>query len=178
MIHLFTNFAVEAETKSGIGALGLDVKSFLFQLITFGLVLLLLRKYVYYKLIDTLDARRDAVLGSLDQAKKATEELGRAEAKVEALLVEARKEAGDIVSTAHKEAVVMVEAAEEKSRKKAEHLVSEARAQLEQDVLKARAELKHETKALVAMATEKIIGQKLTGSADEKLIEDALKAGQ
>lgn len=179
MTHLLHNLAAETakveEKAGGISALGLDLKLFLFQLITFVLVLLILRKFVYGKLVDTLEARRTAVIASLDQAKQAAEDLGKAEEKIQALLVEARQEASDIVATAHKEAVAMVEAAEEKSRKKAEHLVTEARATLEQDILKARTELKRETKQLVAQATEKIIGQKLNSAADEKLIEAALK---
>jgi F-type H+-transporting ATPase subunit b len=173
VITLLTQFG--SEEAGGLSSLGLNVKAFLFQLITFVLVLVLLRKYVYSKLVDTLEERRTAVIDSLDQAKKAAEDLEKAEANVEALLVEARQEAADIVATAHKEAVVMVETAEEKSRKKAEHLVSEARAQLEQDVLKARDELKRETKTLVALATERIIGLKLTSTGDEALIEQAIK---
>ena len=178
MINLLTQFASETapavEASGGISALGLDVKAFLFQLITFVLVLALLRKYVYGNLINTLEARRQTVLDSLEQAKKAADDLQGTEEKIESLLAEARRESSDIVATAHKEAAVMVEDAEVKARKKAEHIVADAKSQLDQEILKARVELKKETKALVAQATEAIIGQKLTGAADEKLIEKAL----
>jgi F-type H+-transporting ATPase subunit b len=162
------------EPTGGIAALGLDAKAFVFQLLTFILVLLFLRKYVYGKLVDTLEARRTEVLGSLEAAKQATDDLEKAEAKIEKLLAEARQESADIVATAHKEAVALVEEAESKAQKKAEHIVHEAKAELDGEVLKARTVLQKEAKALVAEATEKIIGQKLTGPADEKLIEQAL----
>ena len=93
---------------------------------------------------------------------------------IKKLLAEARQESADIVATAHKEATAMVTEAESRAQKKAEHIVTEAKAQLDGEVLKARTALRAETKSLVADATEKIIGQKLTGANDEKLIEKAL----
>lgn len=178
MITSLTQFAAEAaheESTGGIAALGIDLKAFVFQLITFVAVLLFLKKFVYHKLVDTLEERRSAVVGSLEAAKQAAEDLGKAEEKVSKLLAEAKKESADIVATAHKEAANMLEEAEAKSRKKAEAIVAEARTQLDGDILKARTQLQKETKALVAQATEKIIGQKLDGAADERLIEQALK---
>ena len=175
MITTLIQFGSEQSSSGGLSSLGINAKGFLFQLITFVMVMLLLKKYVYGKLVDTLEARRQTVLGSLEEAKKAAEELQDTEAKIEKLLVEARQESADIVATAHKEAVAMVEEAETKAQKKAEHIITEAKGQLDQEILKARAELKKETKTLVALATEQIIGQKLTGAMDEKLIEQALK---
>lgn len=178
MITQLTQFAAEeahaSEQAGGIAALGLDLKAFVFQLITFVLVLLFLKKFVYSKLVDTLEERRNAVVGSLEAAKQAAEDLSKAEEKVEKLLAEARQESADIVAIAHKEAAAMVEEAETKARKKADTIVADAKSQLDSEILKARTQLQKETKALVAEATEKIIGQKLTGAADEKLIEKAL----
>lgn len=178
MITQLTQFAAEStehvEAAGGLGALGINAKGFLFQLITFVMVMLLLKKYVFGKLVDTLEERRQAVIGSLEQAKQAAAELENAEEKIEKLLAEARQESADIVATAHKEAVALVDDAEAKATKKAEHIVHEAKGQLDQEILKARELLKKETKSLVAAATESIIRQKLTSAADEKLIEEAL----
>lgn len=180
MITSLLQFAAEAghveaaEPAGGISALGLDFKAFVFQLITFVLVLLFLKKFVFGKLVDTLEERRSAVIGSLEDAKQAAVELNKAEENISKLLAEARQESADIVATAHKEAAVLVTDAETKALKKAEHIVTEAKTQLDGEILKARTILKKETKSLVAEATEKIIGQKLTSAADEKLIESAL----
>lgn len=167
--------ADSAEASGGIGALGINVKALVFQLISFVIVLLILRRYVYGKLVETLEARRTAVIGSLEDAKQAAEDLSKAEAKIEKLLAEARSEANDIVSVAHKEATSMVEEAEAKAKKKAEHIVAEAKTQLDGEIIKARKALQSEVKLLVASATERIIGEKLTGAKDEQLIERALE---
>lgn len=175
MINTLLTFAADTEAKSGgLSSLGINVKGFLFQLITFVLVLLLLRKYVYGQLVGTLEARRKTVLDSIEQAKQASNDLEQAEERVNKLIAEARKESSDIVAIAHKEAAAMVEDAETKAQKRADHIVGEAKAQLDGEILKAKAELKKETRLLVADATEAIIGQKLNSSSDEKLIEQAL----
>lgn len=171
-----TYFATEAATEAGgLGALGINLKSFLFQLITFVLVLLILRKFVYGKLVDTLEARRQAVVDSLKAAEQSAKDLEVAEEKVSKLLDEAREEARGIVETAHKESTAMIEDAETKATKKAEHIISQAEIRMEQEIASARKELRSETAQLVALATEKVLGQKIDAKTDAKLIEQSIK---
>ena len=171
-----TYFAQEAAASSGgLGALGINLQAFLFQLITFVLVLILLRKFVYGKLIDTLEARRKAVVDSLQAAEQSAKDLEKTEEKVAALLDEARNEARGIVEIAHKESGAMIEDAETKAGKKAEHIIASAEARMEQEVASARKALRSETAQLVAIATEKVLGVKVDAKTDAKLIETAIK---
>lgn len=172
-MNSLTTFA--SEQAGGLGALGLNVQSFVFQLFTFVIVLLVLRKFVYGRLVETLEARRQAVEDSLDKATAAAKELEQTEAKVSEMIDKARSEAQDIVALAHKEATVMVEEAEAKATKKAEHLVAQAESRLKQDVEAARTELRHETANLVALATEKVLRTKVDSKADKELIVQAIK---
>lgn len=172
-INLFA--AEAAESAGGLGALGLNVQSFLFQLITFVIVLLILRKYVFGRIVDTLEARRKAVEDSLKNAADTASELQKTEAHITQLMKDARKQADDIVAVAHKEASIMVEEAETKARKKADHIVEEAKSQLDQDVMKARQAIRDDTIKLVAAATERLLGEKVDAKRDSALIEKALK---
>lgn len=167
--------AAAAESAGGLGALGLNLQSFVFQLITFVIVLLILRKYVFGRLVSTLEARRTAVEDSLKNAAASAEELKKMEAHIAEMMKEARVQADDIVAIAHKESAVMVEEAENKARKKADHIVAEARSQLDQDVAKARQAIRKETITLVAAATERLLGEKIDADRDNALIERALK---
>lgn len=179
MIYTITQFAEAAahseEAAGGIAALGINVQGFLFQLITFVLVLLLLRKYVYSKLIDTLESRRQAVVESIDNARKTADELAKANKTTEKIIATAKSEAADIVALAHKEAAKVAEEVEAKAQKKAEHVIAGAEARLEQDIAKSREALRREMLGLVADATEKVLRQKIDGAADKKLIENAVK---
>lgn len=173
--HLSQFAAESAESAGGLSALGLNLQSFLFQLITFVLVLLILRRFVFGRLVDTIEARRKAVEASLKNAETTADELKKTEAHIAQMMKEARSQADDIVAVAHKEAAVMVEDAETKARKKADHIVAEAQSQLEQDVAKARKAIRTETVQLVASATERLLGEKIDAKRDSALIERALE---
>lgn len=172
---LLTTFAAEVESSGGLSALGLNLQSFLFQLITFVLVLLLLRKFVYTKLVDTLEERRKVVIESLDNAKKAADDLEKMNDRTAVLLEKAKKDAADIVLLAQKEAAGLVDEADTKAKKRADHLIETAESQLALGITKARQDLKSEMLSLVSEATEKILKQKLDSTSDKKLIKDALQ---
>lgn len=168
-----THFADNA-SAGGLSALGLNVQSFLFQLITFIIVLVILRQFVFKRLVKTLDDRRKTVEKSITQAIETEAKLKKAETTIATMLAQGRKQADDIVAAGHKEAAQMVEAAETKAAARAEHIVTEAKAQMDVELAKARTALKAETAQLVAMATERIIGEKLDVKKDEALIAKAL----
>lgn len=163
------------DSAGGIAALGLDWKAFLFQLATFLIVLLILRKFVFGKLIATLNARQKAVDDSIKNAQATEAKLKDAEKTIAKMMAEARQEADMLVAAGHKEASKMVEAAEAKAVKRAEHIVAEAKSQMDVEVAKAREALKNETAKLVASATEHILREKLDPAKDAKLIDAALK---
>ena len=164
----------EAAPAGGIAALGLDWKAFLFQLISFVIVLLILHKFVFGKLVHTLEQRQKAVEDSLKHAAETEEKLKNAQKTIADMLADARTEADALVAAGHKEAAQMVEAAEAKAVKRAEHIVTEAKASMDVELGKAREALKKETAQLVAAATEHILGEKLDATKDAKLIDAAL----
>ena len=71
MILPATQFAAES-SSSGISSLGVNLKSFIFQLITFLIVLLILRRWVFPKLVATLEERRK----TLEEATSAFHAIG------------------------------------------------------------------------------------------------------
>ena len=173
MINTLTTVA-EAESAGAFDALGLDLKAFLFQLITFVLLLLILRKWAFPVLVKTLEDRRKAVEQSIDQAKHTEASMKDAEAKIAGMLREARDEAATLVAAGHKEAATMVEEAESKAVKRAEHIVAEAKTGMEHELDKARNALKQETAALVAEATGAIIKEKVDAKKNATLIAGTL----
>lgn len=173
-----THGASEAGGGNLLTSLGIDPKLFIGQAIAFGILLFILGKFVYPPLIKSIDKRREKIEAGLQEAKEAQEALEKAESRVEALLADARKEADAIVARSHEEASAMVREAETKAKERAERLVADAKSQIDADVVKARAALKKDTMQLVALATEKIIHEKLDAKKDEQLVEQALKSGE
>ena len=162
-------------TSSGIGALGLNWKAFIFQLITFAIVVWFLNKFVVKNLFKVIDARQKEIEAGLERSKKASLKLENAGANAEKILKEARAQAEDLIHTANNEAASLIKAVEEKAAKKSERIVSDARAQLNVEVEKARIALKKENAKLIAQATEKVISEKMDSAKDQQLISEALK---
>lgn len=156
-------------------ALGIDVKLLISQAIAFLILVFLLGKFVYPVLMKAIDSRREQIEAGLKEAKEAAEALAKAEAKVASMLSKARKEADEILARSHQEAQALIAEAEEKAKARADQIVKDARTQLDADVAKARQMLKQETVQLVALATEKVIGEKLDEKKDAGLIKDALE---
>ena len=156
-------------------ALGIDWRLLILQIVAFLVLVALLGKFVYPWLMKSVDARQDGI----EAAAKATAEAQKAAEEnkdvVAALLVEARKEANDIVGTAKLESAELVNASEKKAQKVAERIVADAHAQLDKDVANARKVLYNDTLELVGLATEKVIKTKLDKKTDSDLIASVIK---
>ena len=169
-----TEAHAESQKAGLFEALGLDLKQLLINAIAFLILLAILSKFVYPALIKAIDSRREQIEAGLAEAKKSQEAAEDAEKRVESLLADARKEADDIIARAQADSNATVSAAEDKAKQRADQIVKDARAQLDADVAKARAALKKDTLQLVALATEKVVGEKLDVSNDAKLVERAI----
>lgn len=165
-----------AESSSGgISALGLNLKSFLFQLITFVIVLLILRRWVFPRLVATLEARRMALEESLIQAKQTEEALERAETRAAEILHDARAQADEALAQAKTQSKEVVARAELAAQVQAQRILNETKEQITQERRKLREELKHELANLVVATTEKVLRSKLNPKQDTELINNAIK---
>jgi len=174
-LSLLTQFAAEKSSDTSLfGALGLDWKMLVLQIIGFLILVWLLAKFVFPIFNKVIDEREKTFQESAQAAEKAKEDAEAAEKRIARELAEAKKTAAETLDVAHKEAAAMIAAAEDKAKKRADHIVESAHAGLEQDVQAARESLRREMKTLVADATETLIGQKLDSASDEALINKAL----
>lgn len=178
-LHVFAS-ATEgsAENADLFGVLGIDWRLLVLQTISFLIVLWVLKRFVYPPLTRALDERQKTIEASLKAAKEAETQAEKTQAKVEKLLSDARAQASEITATAKTEASSTIEAAEAKAKAKAERLLEQAHEQMEQDVLAARSALKQDTIELVALATEKIVREKVNSKQDTVLIEKTVKEAE
>lgn len=163
------------EASSGIGELGIDPLAILIQAGAFVVLYLLIRKFALKNITDALDSRHTRIEESLKNADMIEKRVAATKEETEKIMKEARSEADAIIANANKETGAMIEDAEEKAGKKAEKVLEDGKAKLEGEISKARTELKKEMLALVAEATETVIGDKMTDAKDVDLIKKALK---
>lgn len=170
------NFSPQfASDSGGISSLGINLKSFLFQLVTFIVVLLILRRWVFPKLVATLEERRKTLEESLTQARLTQEALEKAEEKSSEILHKARQQADAALADAADAAKEVVAKAETAATEQAGRVLKEAEAQINQERNKLREELKGELADLVVLTTEKVLRAKLNNSEDARLVEQSIK---
>ncbi|MEK7095748.1 MAG: F0F1 ATP synthase subunit B [Patescibacteria group bacterium] len=175
MFNIPVQFAEASEPASGIGAFNINLKSFLFQLTTFVIVLLVLKRWVLPPLMTTMEKRRETLEKSLEQAKATQEALAQAETRAEEIIAKARVAADEALAEGRKTIEGMIVNAEATAAERAALIIKDAEARLGQERQRLRTELRAELAELVAAATEKIIRQKLDKQADRILIEQSLK---
>lgn len=179
MLSSATSFASSSADEGGmLGSLGIDVQLLVLQTVAFLFLLFILAKFVFPSLSAMLDRRDKAIAESLKAAAEAEKNASHSQQEVEKLLKQARKEADEILASAKTEAGALVDTAEKKSRERAEQIVADAEIEIRNDIEKARTALKKETVALVAAATEKVIGKTVTAQLDTTLITTAVKEAE
>jgi F-type H+-transporting ATPase subunit b len=167
------NFA--AESSSGLGALGVDPKAFVIQLITFMLAYLVLRRYAFGPILKVLRERREIIENGVKLGEQMQKEKAAFEERMAELLKEARQQADGIVGTAQGTAKDTIREAEDKARQKAAVILEEAERRIAQETARVRKQLEKELATLVAEATEAVIEEKVDAKKDAALIERALK---
>lgn len=172
MISLLAQFG---DSSSGIGALGVDGKAFVIQLISFVLAFWVLQHWAFKPIVKMMERRRETIEKGVKLGEEMQKEKAAFEEKVAKALGDARKEADTIVGGAHSQAREAIREAEDKARAKAETIVNEAQDRINQDTQRARQQLEKELVGLIAEATEAIIDEKVDATKDAALIDKALK---
>lgn len=165
----------EADKASGIGALGVEPKAFLIQFITFLLVFFVLKKYVFQRIVNTLEKRRKTINDGLRLTSEALEEKQKLEKEIALAHREARKQSDEIIAASKDQADGIISAAEEKAAAKADAILVEAKKKIEEEKQRAKRGLESDMVDLVIQATEFVAKEKIDTEKDKRLIADALK---
>ncbi len=178
MTPFISQFAAESSSSGGIGALGVDPKAFIIQMITFVLAFLVLRKFAFKPIIAVMEQRRNTIETGVKLGEQLQKEKADLEKQVAKQLQEARVKADVVMADAETAASETIRDAEDKATEKAALIVKEGKARGEQEVVRARKALETELVSLISDATETIIGEKVDAKKDSELIDRALKGSR
>lgn len=155
--------------------LGIDWRLLVAQLVNFAILMTVLVFLLFKPIMAALEKRRAKISESLENADKISDELKRTTAETERLLVAARGEAQRIVTEAQKQSETIKTVAVDKTKAEVASVVAAGKAQLVADRDAMLVEVRAAAADLVAQATEKVIGEKLTHAKDKALVEKALE---
>lgn len=172
---MITSLTYFADSSSGLGALGIDGKALIIQLITFVLAFLVLQKWAFKPILKIMNERHQTIENGVKLGEQMKKDEVAFEEKVAKELRAARVKADAILAEANEAARDTVREAEDKARDKAAGILKEADARIVTDTQRARKQLEGELVSLISDATETIIGEKVDAKKDAQLIERALQ---
>ncbi len=138
---------------------------------TFFILLAILYKFAWKPILLALDAREENIRRSLEDAKKAHEELVRINEESQKIIAAADKKAQEIIERSRKAAVDAAKVIEKKAKEEAHILMDNAESEIEALQKKAQMALRQESVDLAIGLAGKLIQENLEGSKRQKLID-------
>lgn len=156
------------------GAFGVDLLKLGFQIVNFLLLLYLLNRFLFKRVLGMLDERQARIAKGLEEADAAARDRELAHAEREAALDEARKEAQAMVARATKiaeDSRLEIVAA---GRAEAEKVSARARDEIVAEKEKAIAELRSQVADLALQAAGKLVSADMSAATQRRLVEEFL----
>lgn len=163
------------QNESVFASLGLNVQLFIFQLINFGLLVLILWFLILRPLTKKMEERRQKINESLDKAKEVETNLAMSEQRYQERIDEAKVEARSIAERGYAEAEALAETMKQKAKKDIQLLIDQAKRNIQIESAEAMQAVKLDAANLIVEAVRKVLPQKLVSEQDKELVEDALK---
>jgi F-type H+-transporting ATPase subunit b len=161
--------AAEAEEHQP-GIVNLDL-TFVLQAINFVILALILYKFLFKPLSQFMEKRAEGIGHSLEEAKRARDEVVQARAEYEESLRTARQEAAALRQRMEREMTEERERLVQRSREEAHRLIAQARSEIEQEVRRAKAELRGEAVNLSLTTAERLLQRSITEEDHRRLAE-------
>jgi len=130
-------------------------------IIIFVILWLILGKFAFKPIAKALSDRTQTIQDSLDQAKKAREEMELLAARNEDLLKQAKEERNKMLHEAKDASARIIEEAREKAKEEYSKLVENARREIEIEKTAAMVTLKNQAGLLAIEVAEKILKREL-----------------
>ncbi len=158
----------------GLASLGINVSTLLAQIVTFGVLFILLKMFAFKPILKMLDERSDRVKESMEQADYIKEQVANTEEESKARIEAAGKEGQELINRAVRAGDEVKQKAQQDARTGAESLLTKARTEIQRERDEAISELRKEVADLTITVAEKVIGQTLDKEAHRQLIDKTL----
>ena len=155
--------------------LSFDPGLFLWTIVTFFIVLAILKWKAWGPLINALDKREEDIREALATAEKARQDAEKASSEYEDMMRKAQAEAQQIVSEGKAAGERVKNDIQSAANDKANEIIEKAKAQIDAERRKAIQEIKSSVVDLSMDAAAKVIERNLDSDDNRKLVDQALE---
>lgn len=152
----------------------LNLNEIIAQIISFLLLLILLRIFAWRKLLGLLDSRKERIASEFQRIENTKHDLENTKAEYEARLERIEEKANQIIQDAVSRGREITDEVRKQAHEEAQDILDNARQNVKYELTKAKEELRDNIIDLTIKATENVIREKLTESTDKKMIANFL----
>lgn len=152
-----------------------DSGTIFWTIVTFILLLLILKKYAWKPILKTLGDRENKIKVALYQAEQDQKEAEKLLAEQRELLEKARKESVQIINDSKRSAEASRKELLEQARAEADRLLERAKQEIELSKDAAIEEVKQYTVDIAMLAAQKVVGEILSKEQHLNLIDKYVK---
>ena len=146
-----------------------------FTLANVLILFLILRKILFKKIIDVMDARDADIKNNIEAGQKAKEEGMKFKSEYETSIQDARDEGQMIVDFARKRAEEKSDTIISEAKKEAEYIKQKANNEIAKEKEQAFNNIKSEISEIAVLAASKVIEKDIDKAKHEDLIENFIK---
>jgi F-type H+-transporting ATPase subunit b len=161
--------------NEGGGLFSIDPGLMIWTWVVFGLLLIVLRKFAWKPMMESVEKRETMMAQAVEQAQKTKEELDRIAQKQAEILREAQDEARKIISDGRVAAEATARRIDEEAQAHARKTIDSAREQLTQEKELALREIRQQSVDLIISASEQLIGDALNNEDHRRIVEKHLE---
>jgi F-type H+-transporting ATPase subunit b len=154
---------------------GVDWPHLLAQVVSFGIVCLILYAFAYKPILRMLETRREQIGAGLAHAEEIRTRLAQIEIERDAMITAAAVDARQLIEDARGAAARVAARELTKANLAAEHIIVRAREAAARERASIRAELTREVGRLVVAATATVTGKVLTAEDHRRLAEETAR---
>jgi F-type H+-transporting ATPase subunit b len=148
---------------------------FFWQAVLFIALILLLKKFAWKPILDSVNDREEGIKKALESAEKAKMEMQNLQADNQKLLHEARLERESMLKEARDLKNKMIEEAKGEAQDQANKIITQAQAAIESEKKAAITELKTQVANLSIEIAEKVVREELSNKDKQlKLVESLI----
>jgi F-type H+-transporting ATPase subunit b len=146
----------------------------IWTIVCFLIALFVLKRYAFGPIQHAIDARRERIRESLEEADRAREEARSLLEEHRKLIARAKTDAEAILGQARKESDAQRERVREETEADRQRRLEDTKKQIEAETQRALEQIRSEVAELTIIATSKVTGKVLDRDDHRKLIEDAI----
>lgn len=161
--------------ESLISTFHIDIKLLIAQLVNFAVVFLVLYFLIFKPLFKTTGDRSAVIEKSLKEAREIEERLAKTKDEQKEMIKATKQEAVKIIEEANKKAEARKSEMVEKAKEEIGALINREKARMQTEKAITLKEIREEVAGLIEASWQKILGEKMNKTLDEKIIIKSIK---